>query len=235
GPRSPVRARRLRGRPAVPRDRGAWPAGARRGRRHRGADGDRRSLPRCERRAALRRGAAIEARRPAPARPRRAARVGPVADPLGGAERAWLARERVGRPVELRGTPVLVSDDLEQLASLAARDGAETVAFDVLEDGGAPPLGRGGETRLEAPGAPTEDELVALRPPAPEDARERRRGRLARPPELRLLGLERGRRELPREAGRIERSRRVREHGRPDPGLGLHDDARDAADRASVV
>src|SRR5205085_5216265 len=137
---------------------------------------------------------------------------------------------------ELRRAPRPVADDLEPLAALAAGDGAEAVAVDPLEDCRPPPVRRRDGARLEAALAPREDELVALRPPAAEHAREVRRDGLTRPPRLRLgLRVEHGRGELGAHGDGVEVRRRVGEHRGADAGLLLDEQGRDAADRAAVV
>src|SRR5437588_13026220 len=98
------------------------------------------------------------------------------------AERPRVARERVRRPVELRRAALRVAHDLERLPALPSRDGAEAIAVDALEDRGSPPRRRGAVTRLQVAFVPAEDELVALRPPATQDACELGRRRLTRSP-----------------------------------------------------
>src|SRR5437588_7615362 len=99
-----------------------------------------------------------------------------------GPERPRVAGAGVRGPVELRRRAVALAHDLEPLAALAAGDRAEAVALHALEDGRTPPLGRPGAPCLQPAFAPGEDELGALRSPAPEDAREIGRCGLARPP-----------------------------------------------------
>src|SRR5205085_8408712 len=86
----------------------------------------------------------------------------------GRAERPRVPRERVARPVELRDAAVRVSDDLEELAALAAAHRAEPVLAGRLEDRRLAPVGRLRGPRLEPSLAPREDELRPLRPPAAE-------------------------------------------------------------------
>src|SRR5919198_1054264 len=86
------------------------------------------------------------------------------------------------------------------------------VAVVALEDRRLPPLGCAGTASLQAAVAPAEDELGALRPPAPEDAGQIRRCGLPRPPRLHLpLGVEHRPRELGSDGDRVEARGRVRE------------------------
>src|SRR5205807_7958034 len=111
---------------------------------------------------------------------------------LAEAERPGVAHECVRRPVELRRTALRVAHDLERFPALPSRDGAEAIAVDALEDRGSPPRRRGAVTRLQVAFAPAEGELVALRPPAAQDARDLRRRRVIRSPRFDLrLGAER--------------------------------------------
>src|SRR5438105_13499099 len=155
---------------------------------------------------------------------------------LAEAERPGVAHECVRRPVELRRTAFRVAQDLERLPALPSRDGAEAIAVDALEDRGSPPRRRGAVTRLQVAFVPAEGELVALRPPATQDACELGRRRLTRSPGLDLrLGVERSRRELSGHGDRIEACRRVRQDDRSDTALLLHDKRRDGAHRAALV
>ena len=83
-------------------------------------------------------------------------------------ERLRLARQRIGREVELRHGPVLVTHSPEELSTLAplgdapAVDAVRLEPRDVAADGAADQLG------LEAAAPEREDDLRSLRPPEAE-------------------------------------------------------------------